>query len=466
MDIKMNTENNVTPISETAVPSSIKKLNFDEEIARQIQERVSRLNETFTHVVNNGKNYIVRVGKNSLNQSYLEFFTVREFKDMLSHEPQVLVGFTKTMDEKTKPVADVWLQSQRANICTSGVTFHPVEDRSYNGKLNSYFGLGVPAQKWEYIDIGAYLLHIELVICDGNKECYEYLMNWVAHMIQKPEEKPEVAIVLKAGQGTGKGTFVDPLGKIIGAHFVHLTEQSQVVGRFNSLLENRVLIFADEFFAGSKKHTDQLKGMITEKTAKIERKGVDSIIVPSFSRLIMASNHENIVSIEKDERRYLYLEVSEERKQDHDYFTKLRKVIDAPNFAGQLLGWLKSRDISDFNPRVVPKTKALSEQKLDNLDPLERWLFTKLREGTFNGSEWPVRETSHNITSNAEFWLEHKRLEVWGDISRKLGHLLKKVGFKKYQARKGNDRVWMWELPPIDEARKSFAQYLNAEIEF
>ncbi|WP_230852431.1 primase-helicase family protein, partial [Vibrio crassostreae] len=133
-----------------------------------------------------------------------------------------------------------------------------------------------------------------------NKECYEYLMNWVAHMIQKPEEKPEVAIVLKAGQGTGKGTFVDPLGKIIGAHFVHLTEQSQVVGRFNSLLENRVLIFADEFFAGSKKHTDQLKGMITEKTAKIERKGVDSIIVPSFSRLIMASNHEYIVSIEKD----------------------------------------------------------------------------------------------------------------------------------------------------------------------
>ncbi|WP_155491162.1 hypothetical protein, partial [Vibrio crassostreae] len=79
---------------------------------------------------------------------------------MLSHEPQVLVGFTKTMDEKTKPVADVWLQSQQANICTSGVTFHPVEDRSYNGKLNSYFGLGVPAQKWEYIDIGAYLLHI------------------------------------------------------------------------------------------------------------------------------------------------------------------------------------------------------------------------------------------------------------------------------------------------------------------
>ncbi|WP_048667389.1 hypothetical protein, partial [Vibrio crassostreae] len=65
-----------------------------------------------------------------------------------------------------------------------------------------------------------------------------------------------------------------------------------------------------------------------------------------------------------------------------------------------------------------------------------------------------------------EFWLETKRLEVWGDLSRKLGHLLKKVGFKKFQARHGNNREWMWELPPIDEARQAFSQYLNAEIEY
>ncbi|EGQ9289604.1 TPA: hypothetical protein NJZ29_004609 [Vibrio parahaemolyticus] len=462
----MTTENNVTPIKESAPQTNLKRVNFDEEIQRQIAFRVSKLNETFTHVINNGKNYVVRVGQNSLHQPYLEFFTIREFKDMLSHEPQVLVGFTKTMDEKKKPVADVWLQSQDANLCTSGITFYPTEDKFYNGKLNSYFGLGVEPQKWKFTDIGAYLLHVELVICDGNKECYEYLMNWLAHMIQKPAEKPEVAVVLKAGQGTGKGTFVDPIGKIIGAHFVHLTEQSQVIGRFNSLLENKVLIFADEFFAGSKKHTDQLKGMITEKTAKIERKGVDSIMVPSYCRLIMASNHENIVSIEKDERRYLYLEVNEERKQDHEYFTQLRKVIDDPNFGCQLLQWLKDRDITDFNPRVVPKTKALSEQKLDNLDPLERWLFSKLRDGTFNGSEWPVRESSNNITSNVEFWLETKRLEVWGDISRKLGHLLKKVGFNKFQTRQGNNRVWMWEIPPLEQVRDNFSQYLNAEIEY
>jgi putative DNA primase/helicase len=438
----------------------------DLEIQDRINKRINHLNLTFTHVVNNGKNYVVRIGNNALNQPYLEFFTIREFKDLLSHESDVLTGYSKTMDEKTKPVAEVWLRSQKANLCTAGITFYPNDDRYYNGKLNSYFGLGTKPDNYTFADIGAYLLHLELIICNNDTTCYEYLLNWLAHMIQKPMEKPEVAIVLKAGQGTGKGTFVDPIGKIIGAHFVHLTEQSQVVGRFNSLLENKVLIFADEFFAGSKKHTDQLKGMITEKTAKIERKGVDSIMVPSFSRLIMASNHENIVSIEKDERRYLYLEVSEDRKQNHDYFEALRQVIDNPKFTGQLLQFLLERDISNFNPRRVPQTKALGEQKLDNLDPLERWFYSCLKNGQLTGGQWPARELSSTLTTNVEIWLETKHLEVWGDVSRKLGHLLKKLNFRKVKQRISGNPEWMWEIPPLNDVQNNFCQYLNTEIEF
>ncbi len=438
----------------------------DLEIQERINQRINHLNKTFTHVVNNGKNYVVQTGTNALDQPFLEFFTIREFRDRMSHESDVLVGYTKTMDEKIKPVADVWLKSSKANLCTKGITFYPTDERYYKGKLNSYFGLGATPVAYEFTDIGAYLLHLELIICNADKTCYEYLLNWLAHMVQKPMEKPEVAIVLKAGQGTGKGTFVDPVGKIIGAHFVHLTEQSQVVGRFNSLLENKVLIFADEFFAGSKKHTDQLKGMITEKTAKIERKGVDSIMVPSFSRLIMASNHENIVSIEKDERRYLYLEVSEERKQDHDYFEALRRVIDDPKFTGQLLQFLLERDISSFNPRRVPQTKALGEQKLDNLEPLERWLYSCLKNGQLTGGQWPARELSSTLTTNVELWLETKHLEVWGDVSRKLGHLLKKLNFRKVKQRISGNPEWMWEIPPLNDVRNSFCQYLNTEIEF
>lgn len=438
----------------------------DLEIQRRVNQRIEELNKTFTHIVSNGKNYVIRVSTNSLNQPYLEFFSIKEFKDMLSHDEKVLVGYTKTMDEKIKPIADVWLQSPNANLCKEGITFYPKNERFFNGKLNSYFGLGTKPTPYEYVDIGAYLLHLELIICNGDKTCYEYLLNWLAHLVQKPEEKPEVAIVLKAGQGTGKGTFVDPIGRIIGAHFVHLMDKSAVTGNFNALVENRILIFADEFFAGSKRDTDQLKGLITEKTTKIERKHIDGIIVPSFSRLIMASNHENIVSIEKDERRYLYLEVSEERKQDHDYFEALRRIIDGPKFIGQLLQFLLERDISEFNPRRVPQTKALGEQKLDNLDPLERWLYTILSNGSINGREWLAREQSNKLVEHAENWLDAKRLEVWGDLNRKLGRLLKSVGCNRVKVRQGDKTVWYQEFPALNEVRANFSNYLNTEIDF
>ncbi|WFQ78084.1 DUF5906 domain-containing protein (plasmid) [Xenorhabdus sp. SF857] len=273
-----------------------------------------RLNRTFTHILNDGKNYVVREGLDAQNRPRFEFFTLKEFRDSLLNERKQIVGYNRSGEEKNKNIADLWLESPLSNFCDKGITFVPIDNKFVNGRLNAYFGYGVNPQNCTDNDIQPYLDHIFNIICDKDNISYEYLLNWMSHLVQKPEEKPEVAIILRAGQGAGKGTFVDPLGKIIGAHYSHVTSSSQMMGRFNSFMENKILIFADEFFAGSKKSTDMLKGMITEKTQMIERKGIDQIETPSYSRLIMASNHENIVKIERDERRYLFLDVSDEKK--------------------------------------------------------------------------------------------------------------------------------------------------------
>lgn len=455
-------QNNVTPINNNA------RMILDEgEIKSLIDSRVEELNKKYTHVISKGKNYIVRIGTDSLYNPYLEFFTVREFRDMLSHKPDVIVGYTKQFEPKLKTVADVWLKSSKANICETGITFHPTNKRYYKGMLNAYFGLGVkPANSYELADLEVYLNHVYEVICDSNKDCFEYVLNWLAHAVQKPEEKPEVAIILKAGQGTGKGTFVDPIGQIFGAHYLHATKPEHIVGRFNSMQENKVLIFADEFFAGSKKHTDQLKGQITEKTSSIERKGIDSIPVPSFTRIIMASNHDNIVIIEKDERRYLYLEVSEKYKQNHSYFTKLHNFINAKGFVEKLLKFLKDRDISNFNPRQIPYTQALIEQKIDGLEPLEKWIYNALVDGKLTGGQWAVRESSAAIVETVELWLEARKLTVWGDLPTKLGRLLKQLGFNKFQRRINGERPYFYDIPSIDETRENFCKLMNGNIEF
>src|SRR5437773_1759621 len=72
-------------------------------------------------------------------------------------------------------------------------------------------------------DCSKFLKHIEEIICCGNEVVYGYVLNWFAHLFQRPAELPEVALVLRGLQGTGKGIVARAVGKLVGAsHFIHL----------------------------------------------------------------------------------------------------------------------------------------------------------------------------------------------------------------------------------------------------
>lgn len=48
-----------------------------------------------------------------------------------------------------------------------------------------------------------YLVHN--IICDGSDETRDYMLNYLAHIVQKPYELPGVTIILQSEeQGTGK----------------------------------------------------------------------------------------------------------------------------------------------------------------------------------------------------------------------------------------------------------------------
>ena len=228
-----------------------------------------------------------------------------------------------------------------------------------------------------------------------------------------------------------------------------------------------MLIFADEFFAGSKESSDKLKGMITESTQTIERKGVDVIETPSYIRVIAASNHENVVRIETDERRYFFLEVSEAMKQNHEYFTKLTHLIKGKDFAGKLLYILLNIDISNFNPRAVPKTEALAKQKLDNLPPLEAWLLHCLRKGSFTSdATLEARIRTDLVTEAAKTWIDENRIQLYGDLPRKVGKLLNDGYAKRTRIRIQDERVYFFEFESLDKMRDKFNKKIGLEIEY
>jgi hypothetical protein len=77
-------------------------------------------------------------------------------------------------------------------------------------------------------------------MCAGNEKTYDYLIRFLAHMIQKPHEKPGVIITLLGGQVTGKGVFFSLLRAIWPRTFLLVSDIEQVIGRFNHHAESTI----------------------------------------------------------------------------------------------------------------------------------------------------------------------------------------------------------------------------------
>ena len=127
------------------------------------------------------------------------------------------------------------------------------------------------------------LWHVLNVICDRNEEFNEYIWNWWAYLVQKPQKKPRTILVLKSTlQQCGKNIITDFIGdKVLGEHLHYATSDlEKILGRFNSAIQARKLIVMNETGMSSgewHRFNGHLKSLITERMVAIERKGLETI---------------------------------------------------------------------------------------------------------------------------------------------------------------------------------------------
>lgn len=225
------------------------------------------------------------------------------------------------------------------------------------------------------------------VICAGNSAAYEYLVRFMAHMIQKPEEKPGVMIVLMGGQGTGKGVYFSLLRAIWPRTTLLVSDIEQVTGRFNACLERHYIICMDEaLFSGDRRSMDRLKSIVTESRVQVEQKYQPPRSIESVHRFFAASNHSHFGNIELDDRRFVFLQVSDIKQKDTSYFRELVAAINDPSVIGALLHDLKYVDLSSFDVRLKPNTNEHLKQKLKSLQGFDRFWHEVLVTGYLNGT--------------------------------------------------------------------------------
>jgi hypothetical protein len=279
---------------------------------------------------------------------------------------------------KETSLGDLWLKHPERREYP-GIVFDP-KGGNAGGKLNLWRGWAVEPSPGDWSML-RWL--INRVLCGECQASGEYVTKWIAFMLQRPWESPEVAIAFRGGKGTGKGTLGRALMRLAGPHGMIVASPAQFAGRFNAHLRDCVFLFADEaFWPGDKSAEGVLKQLVTEPVISYEGKGVDIAPGRNLVHLMMASNEGWVIPATVDERRFAIFDVTRERQNDRAFFERLWAQLDDGGLAAMAHD-LMSLDLDGWHPsQDVPRTEALADQKIMGLPAALKWWHELLTRGT------------------------------------------------------------------------------------
>lgn len=317
---------------------------------------------------------------------------------------------------------------------------------------------------------------IRNIVCDGDAAVFEYLIRYLAHMLQHPEEKPGIIIVLLGLQGTGKGAFFTLLRRIWERTTLFVSDIENVIGHFNAALERHYVVCMDEaLFTGDKKALERLKSLITEPICRIEQKYQPARTIESFHRFFAASNSDHFAHVDRDDRRFLFARVSSSRQCDSQYFSQLHKQMDDADAIAAMVHDLLQIDLTGFEVRSRPKTSEHLSQKLQSLTGLERFWYEVLQSGDLYGiqvglgfSDWDTSQFVPTRQLIDAYKAHDKNAERFRPIQAHViaASLTKLCPSAKPERTKANhgQQVRGYRLPPLQVARCEFEAAIGGKL--
>jgi hypothetical protein len=475
------------------IPEPIAK---DDEWKAILKGEVLNLNKDYALVLNGSKALVMKTTHDSDGRKERVYLSTKSFDDLFSNR-HVKTGVTSRNTDIMKGLGVAWREHYLRADYIDGIVFEPskykngteIKPNIIGKKLNLWEGFSVEPKQGDLCE--RLYSHIQNVICCGDHECYDYLLNWIARGFQFPAENGQVAVALKGEKGSGKGTLGKLIKSIYGQHGVQITNPKYLIGNFNAHLQDCCFLFADEaFFAGDKQHENILKSLITEDTMQIERKGIDVETVKNRLKLLMASNNDWIAPATKDERRYFVLDVSSKRIGDTQYFKQLHADIHSDDVKAAFLFDMLARDLSKFHVNRVPETAGLRSQRLQTLDSFGKYwvdvlhrgyLFEKVSANDFvyDFNEWIEDPSVELINAGYQQWATRHKLTKFDILSqtevgkrltkwygaKKRGNV-KKIAGSDYQggAVVTSNRPNYYLLGNLEDATKAFCKFEKIDL--
>ena len=285
----------------------------------------------------------------------LQYFKPAELREYLKSSEY-------RFEDKKRNFFDSWTACSRIRV-KEAIVFDPsnTHDEKY---YNLFRGFSYDDPDVDDLDeASSKVLQLMNHLCVNDAS---YFLDWISRMIQNPGKKTEWAIVLysKVG-GVGKNCMTDFLVKLIGEYAGLVTNIEDITKKFNVDLCNKIFIYGDEINASAKKVADELKKVITGKEKSMEKKGYDAQKIKDHSNYLFTTNNEHCFKIEEEDRRYLMIRCTNERKTD-EFYNEFYKELDNEYTIKQLFKFFKNRKVLyklNKAPMTEYKQELIIEQK-------------------------------------------------------------------------------------------------------
>lgn len=200
-----------------------------------------------------------------------------------------------------------------------------------------------------------------------NKMEHEFFFDYCAHMVQRPEEKCNAAIILSGTQGIGKDAALWPVRAAVGTWNAKGIDPDQLFSDYKPWLQTLMLVVdevrpsKDEFHASSMYNI--LKPMIVAPpdTLPLNDKHKSLRYVINVMRVFITTNDWMAMYIPPEDRRMFIMHSTLESKWhekagDPEYFARLFGWMETGGGAA-ITAWLGERELSAFRPKAqVGKT--------------------------------------------------------------------------------------------------------------
>lgn len=178
-----------------------------------------------------------------------------------------------------------------------------------------------------------------------------YILNWLAHIIQRPHKKTQIVVGITGAQGIGKDTIYEMGKRVLGSQYCFKTSklETDIFGNFNYLLKGKFLVSLAEVKAlDTSKYMNLFKDLIDNPSITIQKKRFDSLEISSFINFFVTSNDINFIKLEIGDRRFNVIN-SKAIPKEKEYYEQLYNLLDDDTVIYALYQYFMNRDISTFD---------------------------------------------------------------------------------------------------------------------